>query len=411
MTMRMLGLAALLGLAGCGGAEAAPGAGPVHTLVERGGSNPTVAIDARSGRGYIAWVGTRDGVSDVYLAVREIDAAADTVGARQEVRVNDVAGDAAPHEQAPAQVGVAPDGSVYVVWQNNTPVEGRRFPASDVRIAVSTDGGATFAPAITVNDDAGGAPSSHTFHDLEVAADGTVYVSWIDSRVRDSSGAAAAGAGPEIRVARSTDGGRAFGPSAVVDTDACPCCRTSLATAADGSVYIAWRKIFEGDRRDVVVARAEPGTLEFGAPVAVHDDGWIFPGCPHAGPGIAIAGDGTVHAAWYTGAESRQGLWYATSDDRAESFSAPAALLTAGWVPPSQVQLATAGDLLLAVWDDRREEISTVTVAVGDGAAPVSASTRRGKAPAVAAAGNATLIAWLDGEAVRAQWIVSADAR
>jgi hypothetical protein len=386
----------------------------------------------------VAWVATRDGLSDVYLA-----AAAPGGGfAAAPVRVNDRPGDAAPHEQAPAQVAVGPRGRVYVLWQRSTKVPGRRFPASDLRLAVSADGGRTFQPALTVNDDAGGLPSSHTFHDLIAGADGSVYVSWIDSRVRDRLRAArlhapaaerpgggggppaghggashprhGAGAaddglpGPEIRVARSTDGGRTFAPSVVVASDACPCCRTSLAAGPDGSLYLAWRQVFAGDVRDVVVARAEPGTLRFGTPVRVHEDGWVFPGCPHAGPSVAVDRAGGVHVAWYTGREGRQGLWYAASPDGGRSFGAPRALVSGAWVPPSQARLATAGDRVWATWDDRRGKQKVLSLATMDShgrAHPVLQAPHAGIAPAIGVRGSQALLAWLDGQAVRTQWI------
>lgn len=125
-------------------------------------------------------------------------------------------------------------------------------------------------------------------------------VSWIDSRVRDAERArrsprpAAAPSGDstghmhghgggmkedadlpgaEIRVARSTDGGKTFGPSLAVDGDVCPCCRTSLAVGPDGSVYVAWRKVFPGDVRDVVVSRLAPGAANWSAPARVHQCG------------------------------------------------------------------------------------------------------------------------------------------
>lgn len=415
---------ALVMLAGCSGPE---GASPVveapFTVAAERASNPTVATDACTGRGYVAGVGREDGVATVFLSPVEVgvDAAAPPI------RVNDVVGDAAPHEQAPAQVEVGPEGNVYVLWQNATPVEGRRFPASDLRFAVSADGGRTFRPAITVNDDAGGRPSSHAFHDLAVGADGRVFVSWIDSRVRDGLRAAghsetdapssghgghaarggdAALPGPEIRVAVSVDGGRTFGASRVVDGESCPCCRTALAVGPDGSVYVAWRKVFGGDVRDIVVARAAPGALRFGAPVRVHADGWVFPGCPHAGPSLAVGDDGAVHVAWYTGREGRQGLWYAVSRGAGARFSPPRALLTGEWVPPSQVSLAAAGGRVAAAWDDRREEVGTVILSLpsaGGGARSGLVPPHAGRAPSVALSLHGGLAAWLDGESVRAR--------
>lgn len=407
----------------CGdGGLPAPEAGPVVTVAAAGAGNPTVALDPRTGARYVAWVGAEEGDAapsadrtwNVYVARAE----AGDAGFSAPLRVNDRAGDAAPHAQAPAQVAVGPDGGVYVLWQNATPVPGRRFPASDLRFARSTDGGRSWEPAVTVNDDAGGTPSSHTFHDLAVAGDGTVYASWIDSRRRDALRAAAGGdadeaelPGPEIRVARSTDAGRSFGPSVVVDSESCPCCRTSLAAGPDGAVYVAWRKVHAGDVRDVVVARSGPGELRFGAPARVHDDGWIFAGCPHAGPSLAVDAGGRVHVGWYTGREGRQGLWYAVSDDGARSFGAPAALVTDDWVPPSQVRLGAAGERVWIAWEDRRRErprwllgragASGGVEEVGDG--------QPGVLPSVAAAGSSAAVAWLDDGAVRARRLEAVD--
>jgi len=415
--------AALLVLAGCG--RAGPELGPALTLADAGASNPTVAVDPRTGTAYVAWVGVQSGNADVYLARIERGEA----GAP--VRVNDIPGDAAPHEQAPAQVAVAPNGDVLVLWQNNTPVEGRRFPASDLRLARSTDGGRTFEPAVTVNDDAGGLPSSHTFHDIAVAPDGTVYVSWIDSRERDrvraelGIGDEAGGHGghggngghtgpdadaPEIpssdvRVARSTDGGRTFEPGVVVARDVCPCCRTSLAVAPDGAVLVAWRRVFDGDVRDIVVARSTDGGRTFTLPTRVHEDGWVIPGCPHAGPSLALDGEGRVHAAWYTGREERQGVHVAVSADGGATFGEPRPLLAGGWVPVSLVRLAALPDgAILAAWDDRRDEQRRIAIARLDGArVRVLDGDVPGGAPALAAAGGTAAIAWLDGEAVRAR--------
>ncbi|HEX2210623.1 MAG TPA: hypothetical protein VHG93_23280, partial [Longimicrobium sp.] len=115
--------------------------GAAVTVAEHAAGNPTAAIDPRDGTGLVAWIATEGGASSVWLA--RVDGEGRTGAA---VRVNDRPGDAAPHEQAPAEVAVGPDGAVFVLWQNNTPVEGRRFHASDLRLAVSEDGGRSFRP-------------------------------------------------------------------------------------------------------------------------------------------------------------------------------------------------------------------------------------------------------------------------
>jgi hypothetical protein len=396
-------------------ADARLAMGAPLTLAEHAAGNPTAAMDGRDGTGYVAWIATEDGASNVFLARVGVD------GERgAPVRVNDRPGDAAPHEQAPAQVAVAPDGGVYVLWQNNTKIAGRRFPASDLRFARSADGGRTWTPAVTVNDDAGGVPSSHTFHDLAVGPDGTVWISWIDSRAKDAARAARSpstapaksGHGhaedadlppSEIRVAKSADGGRTFGASVVVDTAPCPCCRTSFAVAADGTVYLAWRKEYAGDVRDVVVSRLAAGATAFGPPVRVHADAWVFPACPHAGPSLATDARGGVHVGWYTGEERRQGLWYARSGDGGRTFGRPEALVTGADITPSQVALAPDGAGVLVAWDDRPAQGRHIAVARVDGAGKMMRiGAVEGRIPALESTTAGALLAWHDRQAVRA---------
>lgn len=404
--------AAALGAACSGGAAVQPAA-PV-VLAEGITGNPTVAWDAAGETAYAVWIETRENVSDVWFTrLDEPDAVP--------VRVNDIPGDAAPHEQAPAQVRAGPDGTVYVVWQNNLHIPGRRFPASNLRLARSIDGGRTWEPAIYVNDDAQDLPASHTFHDIAVAGDGTVFVSWIDGRVRARAEAALAAAGgpavsgthaphgghgghgghgadlpgSQVRIARSTDGGRTFGENIVVHENVCPCCRTSLAIAPDGRIYLSFRSA-DDNVRDIMVRHSTDGGQSFSAPVPVHRDGWVIDGCPHAGASLAVDGNGALHVAWYTGEEERQGVWYARSEDGGNSFAAPVAVQAGGWVPVSQVRLAVAngGDVWLS-WEDRRHEERQVHLARvrGNRLLPVAGVDAGGFSPALAAA-SSLVLAW-----------------
>lgn len=378
----------LVGCAGEGAPERSAELSAPVVLAESGGSQPTTASTS-AGRILTAWVGADN---NVWLRADDGSPA---------VRVNDIDGDAAPHAQAPAQVATGPGDEVYVVWHNATPIEGRRFPASDLRFARSGDGGRTFEPAVTVNDDAGGTPTSHTFQDLVVARDGSLIVSWIDSRAREGVGSheesgghhkpPAGERGPEIRVARSEDGGRTFAESPVVAVDACPCCRTAMAVAPDGALYLAWRHIFDGNVRDIVVARSEDGGRTFGAPVRVHEDDWVFDGCPHAGPALAVADDGTLHVAWYTGKEGASGLYRALSEDRGASFGSAIPLLAGEWVPPSTARLSVTDDgELWVAWEDKRAEPVVALARVAEGVRDARLiATFPGTAPALARSGGA----------------------
>lgn len=415
--VRRLALAAVFlvvgAMASCDGpaAEAASPAVTSVAITSPGATNPTVAVAPSDAGAYVAWVSVRGGESNVLLSRTAVEG-----GVTEPVRVNDIPGDAAPHAQAPAQVATGPGNDVYVVWQSVRDVEYLDFGASDVRFARSADGGETWEPAITVNDNLPTEPARNTFHNIAVADDGTIFVSWIDARVRDTyrgkvfreTGEPADPAtepGTEIRVAKSSDGGRTFSPSVVLESNSCPCCRTSIAVGPDGTVYASYRKIFDGNIRDIVVARSTDGGETFGEPVRVHEDNWHIPGCPHAGASLAVDGEGRVHVAWFTGAETDPGAFYTVSSDQGLSFAEPTRLTPEGPLPTSLATVAADEDgTAWVAWeaiegDSRRIALARV---LEDGQLErVDLGSPAGAAPAIAAADPAFALAWQDGETIQ----------
>ncbi|MDX1429261.1 MAG: sialidase family protein [Rhodothermales bacterium] len=335
----MLSVAAILA-GGC-----APDKSSVTYTIDDGNVlRPTVAVSSDGRMSAVGWMREDADGWNVYVSTFEIG---EEPGAP--VRVNHAAGNASPHDEAPAQVAFGPDGEIYVAWANRIDVEGRRFPASNLLFSRSIDGGKTFSTEKAVNSDYNEPPSSHTFHNMIVLRDGTIIVSWIDSRARDrharehgsspSTGTPRAtdahaamhgvGAtkvadtpGPQIRIARSVDNGLSFRETAVVDDNSCPCCRTALTSGPGGEVYLGWRHVFENGDRDIVVARSDDGGRTFGPMVRVAEDGWNIDACPHAGPALAVGEDDRLHVAWFTGAQDQPALYHTRSDNRGESFTA-----------------------------------------------------------------------------------------
>jgi hypothetical protein len=377
---------ALLAAGGClavtvlvSGPVLAPDRGPEQPLlVATEADHATVAVIS-DGAALVAWVGAPDGIPGIFVTRVEDG------GTRAPVRLTAPGDRLAINGQAPPQVRVGPTGEVYVAWQTSVPVEGRRFPAGDIRLARSTDGGRSFEPAVQVNQSASGPPASNGFHDLAVAADGTLFVSWIS------------GSGPDIRVARSVDGGRSFGPGAVVDRAPCPCCRTALAVAPDGGVYVAWRKLLPDGVRDIVVAASRDGGQSFGAPRRVHRDEWSIDACPHAGPGLAVDARGGVHLAWFTGAPGRAGLQYAYAASPQLRFAKPVALGATGGTT-AQVRLGAGEGSVWGVWEEHADGVAAVRVARMDGrrARPVAGPDLNGRSPAMDIRGDTVAVVWND---------------
>lgn len=388
----------------------------INVLVAEGDVGvPTTAVDPATGTVYWAWFGKEEGTTQVYLA--RLDPGGTTPSTP--VQVNQGPDVVNMHAQAPAQVVVGPEGNVYVAWTTRIDIEGERFPASNLMLARSTDGGRTFEPEVAVNDDVDGVLAGHTFHSLAVGPEGHIYVAWLDGRTRAQARSPQANGhahtpirrigftpvrhdpGTEVRVARSTDGGKSFGENVVVAKNSCQCCRTALAVAQDGTVYLAWRHIFGDNIRDMALARSSDGGQTFSAPTRIHEDGWHIDGCPHSGPSLAVDTQGRVHAAWYTGAEDGMGLFYAVSED-GTTFGTPQPLITD--IPVSQAALTADenGGVWLAWEDAPADQVRVAPVGAG-GVEQGNAKAFSGEAPTVASAKGAYIVTWMENQAIKAQ--------
>lgn len=152
-------------------------------------------------------------------------------------------------------------GRLYVAWTQFLSRESR------ILFARSEDGGRSFERPVVISDRAGSPKDTvgaDEGTDVEVAADGTVYVVWSDS------------AG--IRLDRSTDGGRSFGADRLVQrtpdivfgipgisrANGYP----SLEIGPDGTLYVQWVDRREGPA-DVWITRSEDGGESWSAPLRV----------------------------------------------------------------------------------------------------------------------------------------------
>ncbi len=367
-----------------------------ETLAPADASDPTVAIDPRDGTVYVAWAAMQpDSAWNAMLAVRHGTGA---FGAP--VRVNRGAGEVVASGQFPPQVQVGTDGAVHVAWLASDSA------GVQIRVSRSDDGGVTFQAPVTV----GVSPS--LYFDMATGPAHAVYIAWLDlgryarDEERRASGAETGPPMPidaDLRLARSTDDGRTFTTLDVLDTNACICCRTAVAGAAGGEALLGWRHVFPVNERDMVVARiAATGPVL--PPVRVHEDRWVLDGCPDMGPDLGLGSDGSVHAAWYTAATGRQGLYYARSTDRGRSFGAPVALRAGEHVTPSQVKVALAGGVPWLVWEEGDTVETRLRLAHVTGDTTLALETEpvgRGTSPAIAAGHGVLGLAWADQGAVQ----------
>jgi BNR repeat-like domain len=416
----MLACAALLAfVSGCaryfnkGAAAVAQMAEPVRVSTETGDAAEPVVAAARDGTAYVAWVEHRaHKESDVFVAQLDREGRA----LHEPVRVNAKAGEATAWRGDPPTIAVGADGTIYIGWTARAGAEGH---ATDLYLSTSRDGGRSFAPAVKVNDDP--VPGVHGMHSLAVASDGRVYLAWLDERNLAPAVTEQNAAGQkkmehmernrEVFTSFSTDGGRSFSANRRVASEACPCCKTSLAVGTNSRVYVGWRQVLPGEYRHIAVASSADGGQTYSRPVIVSDDRWVIPGCPVSGPALAVALDGALRVMWFTAGErGTTGLYWAESRDAGQTFS-ERKLFAGGQAFGTPLLLASVNDKPFVVWGDNnggtpRVLASPLVTGGKEGSAPVAMSA---ELPSAAMTGDQLFIGYIvNANDRRSIWVVRA---
>lgn len=349
---------------------------------------PTIALDD-DGRVALVWMEEDKDVRSVLFA--RATEPGPVVGAP--VRINRAEEIPYWRQEAPALAVNGTD--VFVTWGLTHPKSTPQQPlATELRLSRSTDGGKTFGPSVVVNDDPG--VIQHTFDALHRDRAGRLHVSWIDAREGKKESATFA--------ARSLDGGVTVGANLKVDGGTCVCCRTALTSGPGDMVYVAWRKIYEGNIRETVVARSLDGGEHFESPVIVGHDRWVFPACPHRPASMGVDAQGRLYVVWYTeGTDETPAVYIAMSDDRGQTFSPKRQLNIAKNTFPDHPQIAVdpAGRVVV-IWEEqapvKRDVVISVSTDRGETfTAPQKVNEKKSQTPVVAAnAKGQFVLAWLE---------------
>ena len=265
--------------------------------------DPAVALDAH-GTAAVAWVDQRQ--KDVFFQTYA---------------------DGKPRHRQPVNVSRTPEvlswqprlvlssvhpGEVYVLWQEI--VFSGDSHGGEIYFARSRDGGASFSQPLNLSRSTGGDGKGRinrdVWHngslDLAIGGDGTLYAAWTEYD------------GP-LWFSRSTDRGESFStPTRIAGGGrAAPARAPALAAGPDGSVYLAWT-VGEESGADIRVARSSDGGRTFGEPAVVA----MTEGYSDA-PKLAVDRKGTVHVVHGESSGGPFGLYhvrYTRSQDGARTF-------------------------------------------------------------------------------------------
>ena len=382
-------------------AAQSPTAPQENTLAVAGRVNSTPWIAARDRFVAVVWGAAQNGAGDIFVAVsrdggNHFDAA---------VQVNAVAGDARISGEIAPRVAIrngvdAATPEIAVLWN-------AKHNGSAIRLARSRDGGRSFAAAHTLQSDT--ATGDRGWGAMALDAKGDAHAIWLDHRGMADRVKSSGHTGEHDGVAMSqksalyyasASGGRVREQS--LFPGVCYCCKTAMAIAPDGTIYTAWRHVFDGNFRDIAFAVSRDRGTSFSPMTRVHQDGWSINGCPDDGPAMAVDRSGTVHLVWPTVIQETGVIHYATSRD-GQSFSKPVQVPTFATSKASHPQVAVdgAGRVFIG-WDEVRSGVRSASlIAIGQGTGPrFGDPVRLGAAtsyPVMTAVDHGLMAAWTSG--------------
>jgi hypothetical protein len=238
--------------------------------------------------------------------------------------------------EARPKLAFGPQGQLYLSYTQAL----SKPHTGNIRFMRSLDGGATFSAPYTVQRDR--APIGHRFDDIQVDAQGRIFLTWLDKRDKEAALAAQRPyRGIAIYYAVSSDGGASFGEDVKLADHTCECCRIATAIDEKGRVNAMWRHIFEPNIRDHAFAIL-PASGRPAAAQRATQDGWQIDACPHHGPSLAFDSSGQRHQVWFTAANDEGGLFY----------SGNGKLMRLGGMQAEHGEVAAAGMRVTIAWKE-----------------------------------------------------------
>jgi hypothetical protein len=165
--------------------------------------------------------------------------------------------------------------TVYVAWDNASPRNGKSSDNDVVLVSSSTDHGLTFSAPVAASPSQGG-PGAVIGADPFVAPDGTLFVAWQDSinpAIRESSSSnAGATFGPAHLIANTLAVFQVNPPAqALRGALIYPACGADASSRFHGRLYCSWTDETASNGMDVFVSESTDG-VNWSQAVRVNDD-------------------------------------------------------------------------------------------------------------------------------------------
>jgi hypothetical protein len=229
------------------------------------------------------------------------------------------------YSYAPAIAVDSPDG-LQVVWQDDTPGN------SEIYTKKTSDAGATWSTNQRLTWNSG----DSRLPDIAVDSLGHIHVVWYD----DTPG------NDEIYYKRSTDGGATWSTSRNLSLAVGACREPAVAIDPSGDIHLVWHSVTPGDW-EIYYKRSTDGGATWSANQRIT---WS-PGHSYA-PSISSDTSGNLHIVWYDDKPGNYEVYYITSMDGGETWSASQRLCWTSGRSEYPIIAADASGNLHVFWDD-----------------------------------------------------------
>jgi hypothetical protein len=230
---------------------------------------PQLIVDAQGT--LLLWREKNDVGSNLYLSRRDDQGAFGLA-----IRVNDIDDSVGsyPMDELRASTAQGPAGELAIAWGASN---------ADIRVAISTDHGATFGDSVRLDQDT--KQAYRGFPAIAFDSHGALHAVWIDDRLSPRPGAEEPA---DLFYARLVDGQvTELNLTASQEPSICGCCRTDLIPTGEG-VLATFRNTTADGYRDIFTIAVETDG-DFSAPERTSAPLWELNGCPMSGP-LAVSG-------------------------------------------------------------------------------------------------------------------------
>jgi hypothetical protein len=213
-----------------------------------------------------------------------------------------------------------------------------KYPKCELWLAISSDGGKTFAPPVRVNEVENSAAES--LHQLAVSPAGDAHIVWNDER--DGKG--------QCLYYAKVSGGK-VAKNMKITPPVCPCCAPGIGLDGKGNPFVAFRTMSDDSSREILLTISRDGGKSWSAPARVNKRETKINTCPMDAPAVAVGEDGKKFAvAWMGQPEGKEKDAFWTMMGQAD---VPLGTTTKGAQGHVSVGADAAG-IFHAAWEDAR---------------------------------------------------------